>query len=163
MQKYMRSGNRYRFRNETMTKWPVILLAIIMFAAGFLISKMTVGGGLDSGNFQTSLYQEMRNEAKNAASAVNKLSRNNGTSSDYQTLAEVKASISSLSSLNDVNVAVNGERGRVFQVEELNNALEIINLYYSNLSTGTKVTENLTLLSETVNSLYSRIIQLLGE
>lgn len=163
MEKYMRTGSRYRFHGGGNRKLPIVILLIVMFGVGFLVSKMTIGGGFESGNYQTSIYQEMRNEAKNAVNYVNKLSRNNGTSSDYLTLAEVKSCLGSLESLNSVSLSVNGEKGKIFTDEELNDVNELINLYYANLTTGTKVTENLTLLLEAINSLYARTIQILGD
>ena len=64
--------------------------------------------------------------------------------------------------INDLNISMYGEVGRLYAQSLFDNVYTIIDQYDSNLSTGTKVNETLNTLSEAVNELNTLTLELIG-
>ena len=64
--------------------------------------------------------------------------------------------------INDLNVGMYGEIGRLYPQSMFENIYSIIEEYEAKLSSGQKVSDSLTALSDAVNELNNRTYALLG-
>jgi hypothetical protein len=158
---YRYSGsNRYRNVMRSHRYQPILIIVVIV-AAVFVILKLAGVGSLDVGNYERQRNARLRSEAQSAVTQVNTLSRLGATTTS-NTLGKVRQYVHGVEVLNDLNISMYGEVGRLFQQSVFDNIYNIIDQYDSNLSTGSKVNESLTLLSEAVSALFDMVQQLIG-
>jgi len=158
---YRYSGNnRYRNVMRSHRYQPVIVIILIVIAV-VVILKLVGVGSLDEGNYERQRNARLRSEVQNAVSQVNTLSRLGATTTS-NTLGKIRQYVHGVEVLNELNISMYGEVGRLFQQAVFDNIYTIIDQYDSNLSTGSKVNESLTLLSEAVTTLSDSTLELIG-
>jgi hypothetical protein len=158
---YRYSGNsRYRSVMRSHRYQPVILLVLIIVAV-VVILKLAGVGSLDEGNYERQRNARLSSEIQNAVTQVNTLSRLGATTTS-NTLGKIRQYVHGVEVLNDLNISMYGEVGRLFLQSVFDNIYTIIDQYDSNLSTGTKVNESLALLSEAVTDLQTQTQAILG-
>jgi len=139
---------------------PIILIVLVLVAA-FLIFSFAGVGGINEGNFEVQRNSELRSEVQNAVSSVNSLSRL-GSSSTSGMLGRVRQYVHGVEVINDLNVGMYGEIGRLYPQSMFDDIYRIVEEYEAKLSSGQKVSDSLTALSEAVNALNERTYQVLG-
>lgn len=129
-----------------------ILLILLVLAAAFLIFKLSGVGGINEGNFEAQRNSKLRSEVQSAVSNVNSLSRL-GASSTSSVLGRVRQYVHGVEVINDLNVGMYGEVGRLYPQSVFERIYSIIEEYDAKLSSGQKVNDSLTALSEAINEL----------
>lgn len=145
----MRS-NRYR---------PILVIVLILLAA-FLIFKLAGVGGINEGNFEAQRNARLRSEAQHAVSSVNSLSRL-GASSTSAMLGRIRQYVHGIEVINDLNVGMYGEVGRLYAQSVFDDIYTIIEDYDARLVSGQKVNDTLSSLSDAINELSSLTTALL--
>ena len=120
--------------------------------AAFLIFKVAGVGGINEGNFEAQRNTRLRSEVQHAVSNVNSLSRL-GASSTSAMLGRIRQYVHGVEVLNDLNVGMYGEIGRLYDQSVFDNIYSIIEAYDAKLASGQQVSDTLTSLSEAVNQL----------
>lgn len=146
----MRS-NRYR---------PILVIVLILLAA-FLIFKAAGVGGLNEQNFVDQRNSKLRSEVQQAVNSVNSLSRL-GSSSTSGMLGKVRQYVHGVEVINDLNVSMYGEVGRLYDQSTFDSIYAIIEAYEARLSSGQAVNTSLAELSEAINALSDRTYALLN-
>lgn len=139
---------------------PFFLIVLILVAA-VVIFKLAGVGGINEGNFELQRNSELRSEVQGALSSVNSLSRL-GASTTSGMLGRVRQYVHGVEVINDLNVGMYGEIGRLYPQSVFDNIYAIIEEYEAKLSSGQKVSDTLTALSEAVNDLNTRTYAVLG-
>ena len=146
----MRS-NRYR---------PILVILIIVVAA-FLLLKLVGVGGLNEANFETQRNAKLRSEIQHAVSQTNTLSRLGATTTS-NVLGKIRQYVHGIEIINDLNVGMFGEVGRLYEVGMFDNIYSIIDAYDAKLSSGQKVSDSLTALTSSIQALSDRTTTLIG-
>jgi len=144
-------SNRYR---------PILIILLVLLAA-FLLFKAAGVGGLDEDNFVEQRNSKLRSEVQQAVSCVNSLSRL-GSSSTSGMLGKIRQYVHGVEVINDLNVSMYGEVGRLYSQTTFDSIYAIIETYEARLSSGQSVNTSLTELSEAVNDLSNRTYALLN-
>lgn len=144
-------SNRYR---------PILIILLVLLAA-FLLFKAAGVGGLDEDNFVEQRNSKLRSEVQQAVSCVNSLSRL-GSSSTSGMLGKIRQYVHGVEVINDLNVSMYGEVGRLYSQTTFDSIYAIIETYEARLSSGQSVNTSLTELSEAVNDLSTRTYALLN-
>ncbi|MDD6144135.1 MAG: hypothetical protein PUD16_11660 [bacterium] len=144
-------SNRYR---------PILIILLVLLAA-FLLFKAAGVGGLDEANFVEQRNSKLRSEVQQAVSCVNSLSRL-GSSSTSGMLGKIRQYVHGVEVINDLNVSMYGEVGRLYSQATFDSIYAIIETYEARLSSGQSVNTSLTELSEAVNDLSARTYALLN-
>ena len=137
----MRS-NRYR---------PILVILLVILAA-FLLFKFVGVGGINEGNFESQRNAKLRSEMQHAMSNTNSLSRLGATSTSG-VLGKIRQYVHGIEVLNDLNVSMYGEVGRLYAQSEFDNIYSIIEVYEAKLVSGQKVNDSLTSLTEAIEQL----------
>ncbi len=156
----MRYSKGYQSASPASRLRPIILIVLILLAA-FLIFKVSGVGGINEGNFEAQRNSELRSEMQGAMSSVNSLSRL-GSSTTSGMLGRVRQYVHGVEVINDLNVGMYGEIGRLYPQSMFDSIYSIIEEYEAKLSSGQKVSDSLTELSAAVNALNDRTYQVLG-
>ncbi|MEG1570844.1 MAG: hypothetical protein RR431_06570, partial [Clostridia bacterium] len=146
----MRS-NRYR---------PILIILLVLLVA-FLVFKLVGVGGINEGNFETQRNAKLRSEVQRAVSNTNNLSRLGATTTSNM-LGKIRQYVHGIEVINDLNVSMYGEVGRLYQQSVFDNIYSIIDVYDAKLSSGQKVNDTLALLSEAVDQLNTLTNTMLG-
>lgn len=158
---YRYSGNgRYRSVMRSHRYQPVLVIVVLIIAV-VVILKLVGVGSLDEGNYERQRNARLRSETQNAVTQVNALSRLGATSTS-NTLGKIRQYVHGVEVVNDLNISMYGEVGRLYQQSVFDSIYAIIDQYDANLSTGQKVNEALTALSEAVAVLNALTLELLG-
>lgn len=126
-----------------------ILVIILVLVAAFLIFKMAGIGGINEGNFEAQRNSALRSEVQMAVSSVSSLSRL-GASTSSGMLGRVRQYVHGAEIINELNVGMYGEAGRIYSQSVFENIYSIIEEYELRLSSGQKVSDTLTSLTEAV-------------
>ncbi len=149
---YRYSGNsRYRSVMRS-NRWQPILIIAVLIIAVVLILKLAGVGSLDVANYERQRDSRLRAETQSALTQVNSLSRLGATSTS-STLGKIRQFVHGIEVINTLNISMYGEVGRLYQDSVFDGIYAIIDQYEANLSSGQKVNESLTLLTEAVNEL----------
>ena len=158
---YRYSGNsRYRSVMRSHRYQPVLVIIVLIIAV-VIILKLVGVGSLDEGNYERQRNAQLRSEVQNAVTQVNTLSRLGATSTS-NTLGKIRQYVHGAEVINDLSVSMYGEVGRLYKQSVFDNLYVIIDQYDANLSTGQKVHESLTTLSEAVAELNALTLELIG-
>ena len=101
---------------------------------------------------ETQRNAKIRSEMQHALSSVNNLSRLGATSTS-SVLARVRQYVHGIEVVNDLNVSMYGEVGRLYDVSTFDNIYAIIDNYDSCLASGQKVNDALSKLTDAINEL----------
>ena len=132
-----------------------ILLIVLVLVAAFLIFQFAGVGGVTQTRLEEQRASYLRNEVNMAVSSVNSLSRL-GSSSSGGMLGRVRQHVHGAEVINDFTVSLLGEGGRIYPVTLFEEIYRIIEEYELRLSSGQKVNDTLTALSEAVNQLSAQ-------
>ena len=147
----MRS-NRYR---------PILAIVALLLVA-FLIFRFLGVGGLNEENFETQRNAKIRSEMQHASSNVNSLSRLGGTSTSA-ILGKIRQYVHGIEVINDLNVSMYGEVGRLYAQTVFDNIYAIIETYDAKLSSGQKVNDSLSSLTAAIEELSTLTTTLLDK
>ena len=145
-------SNRYR-------PFLLILIVVIIIAAVYLLGNKA---GFDTNAFGNQRDTLLRSEMQHAMSQTNQLSRLGGSSTPAM-LGRVRSYIHGMETLNDMNVGMYGESGRMFEQSEFDALYAIIDDYDAKLQSGQKTNDVLTLLTEAVTALSDKTFRLFGQ
>ena len=158
---YRYSGNsRYRSVMRSHRYQPILVIIVLIIAV-VVILKLVGVGSLDEGNYERQRNAQLRSEVQNAVTQVNTLSRLGATSTS-NTLGKIRQYVHGAEVINDLSISMYGEVGRLYKQSMFDNLYTIIDQYDANLSTGQKVNESLTTLSEAVAELNALTLELIG-
>lgn len=146
----MRS-NRYR---------PIIVIVVIV-AAAFLLMKFVGVGGLNEANFESQRNARLRSEIQHAVSQSSTLSRLGATTTS-NVLGKIRQYVHGVEVINDLNVSMYGEVGRLYKQTVFDNIYSIIDEYDAKLSSGQKVNDSLSLLTDAIDDLEAKTTALIG-
>ncbi len=146
----MRS-NRYR---------PILLILAVVVAA-FLLLKLVGVGGLSEATFEKQRNAKLRDEIQYAITQTNKLSRLGATNTS-NVLGKVREYVHGIEIINDLNVGMFGEVGRLYQQSVFDKIYTIIDAYDAKLSSGQKVSDSLADLSAAINDLSAQTTAIIG-
>lgn len=130
---------------------PILVILLVLLAA-FLVFKIAGVGGINESNFEAQRNSRLRSEVQRAVSSVNSLSRL-GASSTSAMLGRIRQYVHGMEVLNDLNVGMYGEIGRLYDQSVFDNIYTIIEAYDAKLASGQQVSDTLTSLSEAINQL----------
>lgn len=145
-------SNRYR---------PFLLIAIV---AAIIIAVFLLGNkvGFDTTTFGTQRDAKLRSEIQHAVSQNNQLSRLGGSSTSA-TLGRIRAYIHGVETINDLNVGMFGESGRLFLQADFDAIYAIIDEYDAKLQSGQKTNDSLTALTEAITAMSDKTYTLIGQ
>ena len=135
-------------------------IIILALAAGLAVTVYVCLPAVQKQNGARELYiQRMQNEVTEAVRLGTSLSRNGGADSS-SILARIRCSISSVKTVNEISMGINGVSGRLIKEETLSSLISYIDNYLNFLTTGmdtgeyqTNLQNNLLSLQGTINSL----------
>ena len=155
MMRYPRQG----YVNRSSRLKPILMILLVLVAA-FLIFKAAGVGGINEGNFEAQRNSKLRSEVQSALSSVHSLSRL-GASSTSSVLGKIRQYVHGMEVINDLNVGMYGEVGRLYPQSVFDNIYSIIDTYDARLTSGQKVNDTLNSLTEAVNELSTMTTTLL--
>jgi len=158
MMRYSRSRNYAP--PTTASRFKPLLVIVIVLAAAFLIFKLAGFGGINEGNFEAQRNAKLRSEVQHAVTSVNSLSRL-GASSSSGMLGRVRQYVHGIEVINELNVGMYGEVGRLYPQSTFGSISAVIEEYEARLSRGQKVSDTLTTLSTSVEELANRTYAIL--
>ena len=138
-----------------------ILVILLLLLAAFLIFKSAGVGGIDQNNFETVRSKELSEEVGFAVSSVHSLSRL-GASSSSAMLGRVRQYVHGIEVINELNVGVYGDVGRLYPQTMFDSIYAIIEQYEARLSSGQKVNDTLAELTSAVEELSVHTYTMLG-
>jgi hypothetical protein len=146
----MRS-NRYRS----------ILVIVAVIVVAFLLLKLVGVGGLSETTFENQRNANLRAEIQHAVSQTNTLSRLGATTTS-NVLGKIRQYVHGIEIINDLNIGMFGEVGRLYEQSVFDNIYDIIDAYDAKLSSGQKVSDSLTDLSAAIEALNVQTTALIG-
>lgn len=158
MMRYSRSRGYQNVSAASRLK-PLLLIVLVLVAA-VLIFKAAGVGGINEGNFEAQRNSALRSEVQRAVSSVNSLSRL-GSSTTAGMLGRIRQYVHGVEVINDLNVGMYGEIGRLYPQSVFDEIYTIIEEYEAKLSSGKNVSDSLTALSQAVETLSNQTYALL--
>ncbi|MCI5955903.1 MAG: hypothetical protein MRZ54_02845 [Clostridiales bacterium] len=158
MTRYTRSNGYHAVMRSNRYK-PIVIIVLVLLAA-FLIFKLAGVGGINEGNFETQRNTRLRSEVQHAITSVNSLSRL-GASSTSAMLGRIRQYVHGVEVINDLNVGMYGEIGRLYAQSVFDSIYSIIEEYDAKLASGQKVNDSLAALSEAIEQLSNLTTALL--
>ncbi len=157
-----RYSNYNRFNVSVRSNlWRNVFIAAVILLAFFLVFRLAGGGGLDPGNFENQRNAKIRSEMQHAMSQTNSLSRLGATSTSG-VLGRVRQYVHGIEVLNDLNVSMYGEVGRLYTQSVFDNIYTIIDAYDAKLASGQKVNDPLAALGAAMDELNTLTGVVLG-
>lgn len=151
-----------RFNSVMKTnRWRPILILVVLVALILLIVKLFSGGGLNEENFEAQRNAKLRSEMRLAVTQTNSLSRLGGSSSSL-VLGRIRAYVHGMEAINDLNVSIYGEIGRLYRQEEFDIIYSTIDEYDAKLQSGQRINDVQSVLTDLVNALSDKTAQLIG-
>ena len=158
----------YRYNNQSRfnavmrsNRYRPIRVILIIIVAAFLLLKLVGVGGLNEANFESQRNAKLRAEIQHAVGQTNTLSRLGATTTS-NVLGKIRQYVHGIEVINDLNVGMFGEVGRLYQQSMFDNIYNIIDTYDAKLSSGQKVNDTLALLTASIDELNTRTITLIG-
>ncbi len=157
-----RYSSRSRF-NAIMrsNRYQPILVILAIIVAAFILLKLIGVGGLNEANFENQRNAKLRSEIQHAVSQTNTLSRLGATTTS-NVLGKIRQYVHGIEIINDLNVSMFGEVGRLYQQSVFDNIYTVIDAYDAKLSSGQKVSDSLTSLTQSIEALSVQTNALIG-
>lgn len=157
-----RYSNQSRF-NAVMrsNRYRPILVILVIIVAAFVLLKLVGVGGLNEANFESQRNAKLRSEIQHAVSQTNTLSRLGATNTS-NVLGKIRMYVHGIEIINDLNVGMFGEVGRLYQQTVFDNIYNTIDAYDAKLSSGQKVSDSLTSLTAAIEDLNAMTTTLIG-
>lgn len=156
MYRYNRQ-NRFNYVMKS-NRFPPIILIVVILVAVFVALRLVNVGGLNEQNFENQRNARIRNEIQHAVSQNNSLS-NMGATSTSVTLGRIRQYVHGVEVINDLNVSVYGEVGRLYEQSMFDNIYSIIETYDAKLATGQTVSDSQLSLREAIAELNNHTNQ----
>ena len=158
----------YRYNNQSRfntvmrsNRYRPILVIVAVIVAAFLLLKLVGVGDLSEASFEYQRNAKLRSEIQHAVSQTNTLSRLGATTTS-NVLGKIRQYVHGIEVVNDLNVGLFGEVGRLYQQSVFDNIYSIIDSYDAKLSSGQKVSDSLADLSAAIDDLNTQTIALIG-
>ena len=158
----------YRYSNNTRfnsvmrsNRYRPILVILVVIVAAFLLLKLVGVGSLNEANFENQRNAKLRSEIQHAISQTNTLSRLGATTTS-NVLGKIRQYVHGIEIINDLNVSMYGEIGRLYQQSVFDNIYTIIDAYDAKLSSGQKVSDSLSSLTTSIADLNTLTTTLIG-
>ena len=158
----------YRYSNNTRfnsvmrsNRYRPILVILVVIVAAFLLLKLVGVGRLNEANFENQRNAKLRSEIQHAISQTNTLSRLGATTTS-NVLGKIRQYVHGIEIINDLNVSMYGEIGRLYQQSVFDNIYTIIDAYDAKLSSGQKVSDSLSSLTTSIADLNTLTTTLIG-
>ena len=158
----------YRYNSQTRfnsvmrsNRYRPILVILVIIVAAFLLLKLMGVGGLNESNFENQRNAKLRSEIQHAVSQTNTLSRLGATTTS-NVLGKIRQYVHGIEIINDLNVSMYGEVGRLYKQAIFDNIYTIIDSYDAKLSSGQKVSDSLTSLTDAIDELNALTTALIG-
>ena len=158
----------YRYNSQTRfnsvmrsNRYRPILVILVIIVAAFLLLKLMGVGGLNESNFENQRNAKLRSEIQHAVSQTNTLSRLGATTTS-NVLGKIRQYVHGIEIINDLNVSMYGEVGRLYKQAVFDNIYSIVDSYDAKLSSGQKVSDSLTLLTDAIDELNAMTTALIG-
>lgn len=151
-----------RFNSVMKThRWRPILIALVLVIVIFLLFKLFAGGGLNEENYETQRNSKLRSEMRLAVTQTNSLSRLGGSSTSL-VLGRIRSYVHGMEVINELNVSIYGEIGRLYRQEEFDVIYATIDEYDAKLQSGQKINDVQSTLTEQINTLNDKTLNLIG-
>lgn len=158
-----RYSSQSRFNSVMRSRrWQPLVWIVLVLLIGVLLFKFVGMGGMNEDNYEKQRNAKLRSEVQHAMSQVNQLSRLGGSSTS-NILGRIRQYVHGVEALNDLNVSMLGEIGRMYVQSDFDDIYSIIDAYDAKLQSGQKVSDSLTLLTEAVTSLSDKTYGLVGQ
>ncbi len=158
----------YRYSNQSRfnaimrsNRYKPILVILAIVVGAFILLKLVGVGGLSESNFENQRNAKLRSEIQHAVSQTNTLSRLGATTTS-NVLGKIRQYVHGIEIINDLNVSMFGEVGRLYKQQVFDNIYTVIDAYDAKLSSGQKVSDSLTSLTESIDVLSAQTIALIG-
>lgn len=158
----------YRYSNQSRfnaimrsNRYKPILVILAIIVGAFILLKLVGVGGLSESNFESQRNAKLRSEIQHAVSQTNTLSRLGATTTS-NVLGKIRQYVHGIEIINDLNVSMFGEVGRLYKQQVFDNIYTVIDAYDAKLSSGQKVSDSLTALTESIDVLSAQTIALIG-
>lgn len=158
---HYRSKGRYKCYNSDNRYKALFILAMIALIIVVVIA-FAGENGIQNNNYITQRNARLRAEAQKALNSVNSLSRL-GASSSSATLGKVRQYIHGMEVLNDLNVGVYGEVGRLYTQATFDRIYSHIDEYETKLTSGGKINEVLSALSADIEQLTHATLTMVNQ
>ena len=145
---YHNKQNRFGYSAKSGLLQPILFIAVIVILT-LLVSRLFGGSVLNVQNFENQRNAKIRSEMQHAVTQTNSLSRLGATSTNG-VLAKIRQYIHGIEVLNELNVGMYGEVGRLYQQVKFDEIYAIIDTYEAKLVSGQKVNDSLVLLTEAI-------------
>ena len=154
---------RYNWRNRTKYGTKASRLRPLFFIGALALTALLIvwflrGSGLNEGNFESQRNAKIRSEMQHAVSQTNALSRLGGTTTSG-ILGRIRQYVHGVEVMNELNVGMYGEVGRLYQQSVFDEIYSIIDAYDAKLASGQKVNDSLALLSDAVERMNDYTLQ----
>ena len=157
-----RYSNRSRFNNIMRSnRYRPILVILLIVVAAFVLLKLVGVGGLSESHFENQRNVKLRSEIQHAVSQTNTLSRLGATSTS-NILGRIRQYVHGIEVINDLNVSMFGEVGRLYLQSTFDDIYNIIDTYDARLSSGQKVNDSLASLIASINDLSTTTNTIIG-
>ena len=151
MYHYHNKHNRFNYTAKSGLLRPLLFI-IVVITIIFLAVRIFGGSVLNVRNFENQRAAKIRSEMQHAVTQTNSLSRLGATSTNG-VLARIRQYIHGIEVLNELNVGMYGEVGRLFEQRQFDEIYAIIDTYEIKLVSGQKVNDTLVLLTEAIEEM----------
>ena len=145
------SQNRFNYVMKSNRGRQVSLILAVLLAV-FLIFRLTAGGGIDAGNFEKQRNAKLRSEMQHALSQTNSLS-SLGATNTSGVLGRIRQYVHGIEVINDLNVGMYGEVGRMYAQSVFDNIYSVIDAFDARLASGQKVNDTMAALRQAMDEL----------
>ena len=157
---YRYSGqNRFNYvMKPRRFRWVIAIVLVAL--AVFFIFRMTGTRQMNEENFINQRNAKLRSEMQLAVSQTNALSRLGATSTSG-VLGRIRQYVHGVEVVNELNVSMYGEMGRLFQQQVFDNLYAIMDTYDAKLNSGQKVNDSLAELNAAIENLSTLVTEVL--
>jgi hypothetical protein len=145
------SQNRFNYVMKSHRGRQVFIILAVLLAA-FLIFRLTAGSGIDAGNFENQRNAKLRSEMQHALSQTSSLS-SLGATNTSGVLGKIRQYVHGIEVLNDLNVGMYGEVGRLYAQSIFDNIYSTIDAFDAKLASGQKVNDSMAALRQAIDEL----------
>ena len=132
------------------------ILILVLVAALMTMTAIALPAVQSRSDARELIIQRMQNEIASAVRLTTALSRNAGANS-AALLAQVRSSIYAIAAVNELNIGMEGAKGRLIPEETLTSLQSSIDNYLAFLTTGMDTGEYQTNLQNTLDTLQLQI------
>ena len=158
----------YRYPNQSRfnavmksNRYKPFLYILILALAIFIVVKLVGGSGLNEGSFEAQRNAKLRSEMQHAVSQTNSLSRLGGSSTSLA-LGKIRQYIHGMEVVNDLNVSIYGESGRLFEQSVFDTIYSTLDEYDAKLQSGQKTSDVQSVLMDYVTQLSESTYAAIG-